>query len=56
MIMNLPRTAIVAAVSALLLAQGATQAQPDSATLQRGRPGAGKGPAVKASSPVWARR
>ncbi|MCH8857696.1 MAG: hypothetical protein IIA03_16040 [Proteobacteria bacterium] len=50
--MNLPRTAIVAAVSALLLAQGATQAQPDSATLQRGRPGAGKGPAVKASSPV----
>lgn len=52
MIMNLPRTAIVAAVSALLLAQGATQAQPDSATLQRGRPGAGKGPAVKVSSPV----
>ncbi|MFX8297257.1 hypothetical protein ABTL30_19780, partial [Acinetobacter baumannii] len=44
--------AIVAAVSALLLAQGATQAQPDSATLQRGRPRAGKGPAVKASSPV----
>ncbi|MDG0862344.1 type II secretion system protein GspD [Pelomonas aquatica] len=49
MIMNLPRTAVVAAISALLLATSATQAQPDSATVQRGR---AKGPAVKASSPV----
>ncbi|WP_243655812.1 type II secretion system secretin GspD [Roseateles saccharophilus] len=47
--MNLPRTAVVAAISALLLATSATQAQPDSATIQRGR---AKGPAVKASSPV----
>lgn len=50
MIMNLPRTAVAIAVAyALLLTAGATQAQPDSATVQRGR---AKGPAVKASSPV----
>lgn len=52
MTMNFPRTAIVAATSALLLVTGATQAQPDSANVQRARPGSGKGPAVKASSPV----
>ncbi|HEY0953461.1 MAG TPA: type II secretion system secretin GspD [Roseateles sp.] len=50
--MNLPRTAIVAAISALLLATAATQAQPDKANVQRAKPGSGKGPAVKASSPV----
>lgn len=50
MIMNLPRTAVAIAVaSALLLATGVTQAQPDSATVQRGR---AKGPAVKANSLV----
>ena len=51
MIMNLPRTAVAiaaAATSALLLATSATQAQPDNATIQRGR----LGPAVRASSPV----
>ncbi|RZJ06497.1 MAG: type II secretion system protein GspD [Rubrivivax sp.] len=31
---------------------GSAFAQPDSATVQRGRPGSGKGPAVRASSPV----
>ncbi|PTT87684.1 type II secretion system protein GspD, partial [Pelomonas sp. HMWF004] len=36
----------------LLLAAAPAFAQPDSANLQRGRPAAGKGPAVKASSPV----
>ncbi len=50
MIMNLHRTAT--ALAALLLATGSALAQPDNATVQRARPGAGKGPAVKASSPV----
>ncbi|MGM9483656.1 type II secretion system secretin GspD [Roseateles sp. NT4] len=50
--MNLPRNAVAVAISATLLVTGTTQAQPDSATVQRGRPGSGKGPAVKASSPV----
>jgi general secretion pathway protein D len=52
MIMNLPRTAVAiaaAATTALLLVSGATQAQPDNATVQRTR---SKGPAVKPSSPV----
>jgi general secretion pathway protein D len=49
MIMNLPRNAVAVAISALLLATGATQAQPDNATVQRSR---AKGPAVKPSSPV----
>ncbi|MFG6463625.1 type II secretion system secretin GspD [Roseateles sp. DXS20W] len=48
--MNLHRTAT--ALAALLLATGSALAQPDNATVQRARPGAGKGPAVKASSPV----
>ncbi len=54
MIMNLQRTAIASAVAftALLLAAGAAGAQPDNATVQRARPYSGKGPAVKASSPV----
>ncbi|MDR7331035.1 type II secretion system secretin GspD [Roseateles asaccharophilus] len=47
--MNFPRTAIVAAISALLLVTGTPQAQPDSATVQRAKP---RGPAVRASSPV----
>jgi general secretion pathway protein D len=50
--MNLHRTATAAAITALLLAAGSAIAQPDNATVQRARPGAGKGPAVKASSPV----
>jgi general secretion pathway protein D len=50
MIMNLHRTAT--AIAALLLATGSTLAQPDNATVQRAHPGTGKGPAVKASSPV----
>ncbi len=50
MIMNLQRTAVsAAAITALLLAAGSAFAQPDSATVQRGRTA---GPAVKASSPV----
>ncbi|HEV6965716.1 type II secretion system secretin GspD [Roseateles sp.] len=49
--MNLPRTAIALAAAALLAA-GTTQAQPDNATVQRGRPHSGAGPAVRASSPV----
>lgn len=49
MTMNFPRTAIVAATSALLLVTGTPQAQPDSATVQRAKP---RGPAVRASSPV----
>jgi general secretion pathway protein D len=52
MIMNFPRNAVAVAISATLLVTGTTQAQPDSATVQRGRPGSGKGPAVRASSPV----
>jgi general secretion pathway protein D len=47
MIMNLQRTAT--ALAALLLAAGSAFAQPDNATVQRGRT---RGPAVKASSPV----
>jgi general secretion pathway protein D len=47
MIMNLHRTAT--ALAALLLATGSALAQPDNATVQRGRT---TGPAVKASSPV----
>ncbi|MFG6455292.1 type II secretion system secretin GspD [Roseateles sp. BYS96W] len=55
--MNFHRTVIAAAVTAQLLTAGSTFAQPDNATVQRARPGAtkaaaGKGPAVKASSPV----
>jgi general secretion pathway protein D len=50
MIMNLQRTAT--AIAALLLATGSAFAQPDNASVQRARPGAGKGPAVKASSTV----
>lgn len=51
MIMNLQRTAVASAtaLSVLLTSAGAAFAQPDSATIQRGRT---KGPAVKASSPV----
>jgi general secretion pathway protein D len=51
MIMNLQRTAVASAtaLSVLLTSAGSTFAQPDSATVQRGRT---KGPAVKASSPV----
>ncbi|KQY89063.1 type II secretion system protein GspD [Pelomonas sp. Root1444] len=49
MIMNLQRTAT--AIAALLLA-GSALAQPDNATVQRARPNAAKGPAVRASSPV----
>jgi len=53
MIMNLQRTAIAAAaITAVLLASGSAFAQPDNATVQRSRPGSGKGPAVRASSPV----
>jgi len=53
MIMNLQRTAIAAAaITAVLLASGSAFAQPDNASVQRARPGSGKGPAVKASSPV----
>ncbi|MFG6488908.1 type II secretion system secretin GspD [Roseateles sp. BYS78W] len=50
--MNLHRTATAVAITALLLGAGSAFAQPDNATVQRSRPGAGKGPAVKASSPV----
>jgi len=51
MIMNLPRTAVASAtaLSVLLTSAGSAFAQPDNATIQRGR---AKGPAVKASSPV----
>ena len=51
MIMNLQRTATAPVITmiALLLAAGSAFAQPDNATVQRGRP---KGPAVRASSPV----
>lgn len=54
MIMNLQRTAVASAtaLSVLLTSTGNAFAQPDSATVQRGRPGSGKGPAVRASSPV----
>ncbi|MFG6416242.1 type II secretion system secretin GspD [Roseateles sp. DC23W] len=45
--MNFPRTAIVVAITAQLVS-GIAQAQPDNATVQRGR----QGPAVRASSPV----
>ncbi len=56
--MNFQRTVIAAAITAQLLTAGSSFAQPDNATVQRARPGAtkatasGKGPAVKASSPV----
>ena len=50
--MNLQRTAVATAITALLLVAGSALAQPDNATVQRGRPNSGKGPAVKASSPV----
>ncbi|MCE4556210.1 type II secretion system secretin GspD [Roseateles cellulosilyticus] len=52
--MNLQRTATAAAAitALLLLAAGTAFAQPDNATVQRARPGARPGPAVKASSPV----
>ena len=51
MIMNLHRTAVASAtaLSVLLTSAGSSFAQPDNATIQRGR---SKGPAVKASSPV----
>ncbi|KQV61070.1 type II secretion system protein GspD [Pelomonas sp. Root1217] len=54
MIMNFQRTAVASAtaLSVLLTSTGSAFAQPDSATVQRGRPGSGKGPAVRASSPV----
>ncbi|KQV86979.1 type II secretion system protein GspD [Pelomonas sp. Root1237] len=54
MIMNFQRTAVASAtaLSVLLTSAGSAFAQPDSATVQRGRPGSGKGPAVRASSPV----
>ena len=52
MIMNLQRTATAVAIAALLLTAGSAFAQPDNATVQRSRPGSGKGPAVRASSPV----
>ncbi|WP_082567566.1 type II secretion system secretin GspD [Pelomonas sp. Root1217] len=52
--MNFQRTAVASAtaLSVLLTSTGSAFAQPDSATVQRGRPGSGKGPAVRASSPV----
>lgn len=51
MIMNLQRTAVASAtaLSVLLTSAGGAIAQPDSATIQRGRT---KGPAVRPSSPV----
>ncbi len=53
MIMNLPRTAVASAIAlTMLLLAGSAFAQPDNAAVQRGRPGSGKGPAVRASSPV----
>ncbi|MEO6281189.1 type II secretion system secretin GspD [Roseateles sp.] len=48
--MNPQRTAT--AIAALLLAAGSAFAQPDNATVQRARPNSGKGPAIRASSPV----
>ena len=50
MIMNFQRTAT--AIAVLLLAAGSAFAQPDNATVQRARPGSGRGPAVSASSAV----
>ena len=52
MIMNLQRTATALAITALMLATGTAFAQPDNASVQRARPNSGKGPAVRASSPV----
>lgn len=51
MIMNLHRTAVASAtaLSVLLTSAGSAFAQPDAATVQRGR---SKGPAVRANSPV----
>ncbi|MDR7269052.1 general secretion pathway protein D [Pelomonas saccharophila] len=52
--MNFARTAVASAtaLSVLLTSAGSAFAQPDNASIQRGRTGSGKGPAVKASSPV----
>lgn len=53
MIMNLQRTAVASAIAiTVLLMAGSAFAQPDNASVQRARPGSGKGPAVRASSPV----